>query len=201
MYTIVGLLIDGILIAVLVVPIIWIWQRTFHKELGAKHRWLAALFGCYIAEIFAVTGIPSVWRLNADLSVNLVPFDALHTSPIQYCLNIILFIPLGILAPLIWHKFGRLRMILLLGGGLSCFIEFMQMFNFRATDVDDLIANTAGAVIGFMIAKLIAGKRIKREQSGLCRQGREVLALCVLTFLINFTIQPLLSEWVWSFIV
>ena len=201
MFTEINLLIDAIITVILVAPVIWGWQKLFHKDMGIKHRWLMVLFGCFIAEIFAITGIPSIWRMSADLSVNLVPFDALSTSPVQYCLNIILFLPIGIIAPLIWKQLGHLKNVILLGGGLSFFIEFMQMFNFRATDVDDLIANTAGAVLGFVLVKVIAGKRISREENVNRKEGREALTLCMLIFMINFTIQPILFNLVWSAIV
>lgn len=201
MSTITSLLIDSLLNVMIAAPVIWCWQRSFHRDSGAGHRWLAVLFSCALAEIFALTGIPSVWRLNLDPAINLIPFDGLLASPVQFFLNILLFLPVGILAPLIWSKLGHLKNILLLGGGLSCFIEFMQLFNFRATDLDDLIANTAGAVLGFALVKLIAGKRIGQSQKTGDKEGREVLVLCLLVFLINFTVQPLLSDWVWSFLV
>lgn len=201
MSTITSLLIDSLINASLVVPVIWCWQRACRKDAGCGHRWLVVLFGCGLAEIFALTGIPSIWRINLDPTVNLIPFDGMLASPVQFFLNIILFMPVGILAPLIWDKLGRVTNILLLGGGLSFFIEFMQLFNFRATDLDDLIANTAGALIGFLIVKIIAGKRIGGKARADKKEGREVMILCSLVFLINFTIQPLLSEWVWSLLL
>lgn len=43
-------------------------------------------------------------------------------------------------------------------------IEFTQIFNFRATDVDDLLTNTCGTLIGYLIWKVFAkifGERLK----------------------------------------
>lgn len=38
-------------------------------------------------------------------------------------------------------------------------IEILQLFTFRATDIDDIIMNTIGTCVGYGIAKIILGKR------------------------------------------
>mgnify|MGYP000320300661 CR=1 FL=1 len=49
----------------------------------------------------------------------------------------------------------------MLGFAVSLLIECSQIFNGRATDIDDLIANTSGACLGYVIwfiTRKIAGK-------------------------------------------
>lgn len=194
MYSIINLGIDMILNVMLIVPIVLIWQRK--RE--ARHKWLMLLFACCLTEIFSVTGIPSIHNLNFDPSVNLMPFTAPSESPVQYLLNVFMFVPFGFIAPLVWTQFLRFKNILLFGFGISLFIETMQLFNFRATDIDDLIANTAGAVIGFIICRLMCRKvnTLTREEH--YKQQREVWLLCGLIFAIGFTIQPVISGAIWS---
>lgn len=65
-------------------------------------------------------------------------------------LNILLFVPFGYLLPLIWHKADPWWRILLLGFLASLIIELLQLVTrLGYADVDDLINNTLGAMIGW----------------------------------------------------
>lgn len=64
-------------------------------------------------------------------------------------MNIILFMPLGALIPLLWENTSFF--ITTCGGFLfSLLIEISQLFNRRATDIDDLLMNTLGTIIGYV---------------------------------------------------
>ena len=64
--------------------------------------------------------------------------------------NIGIFLPIGFFPALLWRKW-RWWKSLLLGCGASCSIEFIQFFIGRSTDIDDVILNTAGALLGFWL--------------------------------------------------
>lgn len=66
-------------------------------------------------------------------------------------LNVVLFAPLGLLVPLLSPKRLALWKIALLGFAVSLVIELSQLVNLRATDVDDLIMNTFGAIVGCVV--------------------------------------------------
>lgn len=68
--------------------------------------------------------------------------------------NIVMFVPYGALLAV---SFQRLRWwaVDLIGLGTTVTIELVQPFLERSCDLDDIIANTLGAVIGCGIAKLI----------------------------------------------
>ncbi len=71
-------------------------------------------------------------------------------------LNILLFIPFGYLLPLIWSKADRWWKVTLLGFSISLIIELLQLFTrLGYADVDDLINNTVGALIGYVLYKPI----------------------------------------------
>lgn len=61
--------------------------------------------------------------------------------------NVIMFMPIGLFAGLLADK-PRWWKGTLLALGLSCFIEIFQLFVSRGTDVDDLILNTLGGLLG-----------------------------------------------------
>lgn len=79
----------------------------------------------------------------------------------QILTNILMFIPVGLLTGLIWKWRG-----LLVAAGLSVGIEVLQLISQRGLcEFDDVIHNTAGAVIGislYMAIEQIKGTRKAR---------------------------------------
>lgn len=68
--------------------------------------------------------------------------------------NIILFFPLGV--AISYSKLGKLKRAVLLGFLVSLFIEMLQLiFSLGTFEIDDLIHNTIGTVIGFIISKKV----------------------------------------------
>lgn len=69
--------------------------------------------------------------------------------------NLLGFIPFGFLLPLLISFFRNLFKILVAGFLLSLGYETIQLvFDLGIFDVDDLILNTAGVLIGFIIFAL-----------------------------------------------
>lgn len=83
--------------------------------------------------------------------------------------NILLFIPLGFLAPIVWKKAKGLKSIIFLGLAVSITIELLQLLESfsggwgRVTDIDDVICNVLGTVIGYYIYAFISktGEKLK----------------------------------------
>jgi len=70
--------------------------------------------------------------------------------------NIIWFVPFGFLTPWINKRFAAFPKVLLFGFLMSLSIEFFQfMFGTGISEVDDLILNTLGVYIGFLLRKAI----------------------------------------------
>lgn len=66
--------------------------------------------------------------------------------------NIAMFIPVGIVWPICFKELNTMKKTVLAGFGLTLFIELSQIFcDGRHTDIDDLILNTLGVVIGAAI--------------------------------------------------
>lgn len=106
-----------------------------------------------------VIGFPSLsnWQrvINVqgnifDPNINLIPFQ--YGILYSDYLNILMFIPLGFILPLMWKKYHKFADTVKFGFYLSLFIELSQLFTrFRATDINDLITNTLGVTIGWAI--------------------------------------------------
>lgn len=67
-------------------------------------------------------------------------------------LNILLFVPLGMLTPIVIKSFGSLKKNFIFAFSLSLSIEILQIITKKGWfDVDDVINNTLGTVIGFVL--------------------------------------------------
>lgn len=88
--------------------------------------------------------------------------------------NLLLLMPMGVFLPVLREKFRSVKAMALTGLLISFAIEVLQLLsvfigNFgRVFDVDDMILNTFGAIIGYgvfcLISKLLKGKRIVQEE-------------------------------------
>ena len=87
--------------------------------------------------------------------INFLPFSK-DIDVIAYVLNVLLFIPLAFLVPLVWEKMDKFVRMTGVGFSFSLLIEISQLLNNRRTDIDDLILNTLGAAIGFVLYKVFA---------------------------------------------
>lgn len=97
---------------------------------------------------------------------NFVPFDSMG---IGFVLNIVMFMPFGFLLPLIWKGCRKPGKTAALGAVFSLLIEVTQIFNFRATDVDDLLTNICGACVGYLIWRIFVkmfGERLNHAGEG-----------------------------------
>lgn len=68
--------------------------------------------------------------------------------------NIVMFLPIGFFAALLWRGATWKRM-LLLGFLTSLFIECWQLLIGRSFDVDDLLLNTLGVLLGALLCQAL----------------------------------------------
>ncbi|MBK3645097.1 MULTISPECIES: VanZ family protein [unclassified Streptomyces] len=80
--------------------------------------------------------------------------------------NILLGIPFGVLVPVVAPRARRLLRVLLLTAVVMLLVEFAQgaLVNGRAFDIDDVILNTTGALIGWLLLGRRMGKVHARER-------------------------------------
>ena len=134
----------------LLVPLFLILNRIrFHS---GKRTALYTLLAVYLAGVYTVAGLPSVIYLRFEPNFNFIPFAGMSDSPSDAILNVALFVPLGFFLAVLWKPFRNWKKALLFGFCTSLASEVLQMFTFRATDVNDLITNTLGAVLGWLLA-------------------------------------------------
>lgn len=184
--------IDFLSFAIVGIPtlIILLWVfRT--KSLGKKIA--VCVFSLYLAAVAVVVGVPSIDHFDFHPTFTLVPFVGLREGFVERVLNVILFLPMGFLLPVIWERFRSAKNTILAGFLISLSIECLQMFTFRVTDINDLITNTLGTALGFLLLRFIARKvRVYIQEKPLYPREMEAVAATNATLL--FLVCPSLEE-------
>ena len=104
------------------------------------------------------------FRVNLFPLVNLFDYDNKRDLLLNVIGNVAMFIPSGIVLPIIYKRLDSFVKVILVGGSISLCIEIFQLpFSVRASDVDDLILNTVGVTIGYGIYALIRSVRITEK--------------------------------------
>lgn len=103
-------------------------------------------------------------------------------------LNVLFFVPLGIFVPCLWRKYRSMMKTVGLGLLTSLGIEILQIFTFRATDINDLITNVTGTMIGYLIGRVIIKMIPQLDRLG-CKE-RELYLLYGTVGVVMFFSQP-----------
>ena len=142
------------------------------------------LYGCMTLSVVLLP-LPGPGTRRLTQTVQLHPFQwitDIHTELLKHggawfttqtfqqaCLNVLLFVPLGVFARILWRR--GLTGTALIGFATSLLIEVTQLtanfgtapYVYRIFDVDDLMNNTLGAVVGWvfgaLLLALVKGKR------------------------------------------
>ncbi|KNY06876.1 VanZ family protein [Microbacterium sp. GCS4] len=190
-----GLIGGALLFSAVLVPMLLVQTRRY-GALSFRRLLGAAAVSVYAVALVAYTLLP-IPELRANCGaggggLELVPghsigdilretegLSLLRTltsrATLQVVLNVALFVPFGIIARRYWNRGPVLS--ILLGALLSLLIEATQLTGvwglfecaYRVADVDDLIANTAGAAIGVLIAPVVlawmpSAKKLRAER-------------------------------------
>lgn len=175
-----------------------IQTKRFHRRTNFIHMIWVFIFLYYVYLVLETTGIGTIWKIGLypgmklQEEINLIPFrDGISLSMI---LNVVMFMPLGFLLPLLWKEYQSLVRTAIIGFCFSCGIEFCQLFNRRVSDVDDLLMNTLGAILGWLIwivfSRITHLKYGRRNQGFGGKEGAVYLALSLVG-------QFFLYNWRW----
>ena len=131
--------------------------ETFSHGVGAV-VFVLCLWGVYdvagagtLADLLYRPDGDGSWMQGA---VRLSPFQ--DADPASFGLGVALFVPLGVLLPLLWTGYRSLWRTVLFGAGLSLLVEVSQLLDVRTTSVTDLIANVLGMAAGYAAWRLVA---------------------------------------------
>ncbi len=162
----------------IVIRVIYLKRKKF--KINYKQEILYLIFMCYIVVLFNLTLVPSnfwsnIWHLifygfgerplagMFEFSYNFIP--TLYKVIIdEYLLgswvitmiigNVLMFIPMGVLIPLCFKNIGN-KKIVIYAVLIPLIIEIFQPIIGRSFDIDDIIMNFLGIIIGYLIVILI----------------------------------------------
>jgi glycopeptide antibiotics resistance protein len=139
---------------------------------------LAVLLFAYILFLFDI----ALFRFQSiNPAPNFVPFRTIVSDwtagwqefVVNFIGNIVAFLPMGLIPPLIVGRRTKLWHVVLFGLSLSLAIEGGQYLSGRrVTDVDDLILNTLGTLLGYV---LVVGPRGRAGLPETTKTNQEVV--------------------------
>lgn len=146
----------GVLVAL---PLIMLFLFLADKERFVKKWYWTILFVMYMNAMLILVGIPYAEYITWHPTINWIPFNDFTPSNILgMVLNNVMLIPFGAFLPIYFKKFQKLVPAVTAGIVMSLALEVLQLFTFRATDIDDLIMNTLGTLLGYFIGAFIVRK-------------------------------------------
>ena len=104
------------------------------------------------------------FRVNLLPLLKLFDYDSKRDLLLNVIGNAAMFVPSGIILPIVYKRLNTFWKVLLAGIDISLCIEIIQLpFSVRATDIDDLILNTIGVIVGYGIVTLIRCTRRTKQ--------------------------------------
>jgi glycopeptide antibiotics resistance protein len=162
------------LLIVLIFGVIWIGMVRFlwlKKKKGPVYLMFFTVFYVYIVKVldytlFQFQSLVLLKHLDpglilngqtAEKSMNLIPLITLTRQDLETSLlNVLLLIPFGLGLPFITNS--RMKQTVVMGALFSIVLEWLQLFTgflakitFRIADINDVIFNTVGAAIGYIL--------------------------------------------------
>lgn len=140
-----------------------LFLKIYRDHPRSTNHQALVLFGVYFCVVAFLTIFMRIG--SVDSSIVTEPFDDLRDAFLyrdpammqHFFLNVLMFVPFGYLIPETNPRYLRKWSFVMMGGLIaSTVIEGCQMiFSLGQSDVDDIIANTLGAVIGYVLIRFV----------------------------------------------
>ena len=173
----IGMLFIPFVYVAAVYTVIYLLVRTAvsirNKRIDWKRERLLILMYINLLVILYFTFSPLILDLDEifNCRINLLPFVYMtdYENKTHMILNIfgniLMFVPTGIILPILYKRLDNFFKVALMGFLISFAIEIFQLpFVERTSDVDDLILNTLGVAIGYVVF-IVARYAFARKKS------------------------------------
>lgn len=172
------------LLSICYLPFYFLFRRHFPFWRQAA----GFLFGAWVLVVCFVTvlgcAISNIQSFGTVFTsyhrINLIPFRFITEPKVgdvdlfgQGIANILIFVPLGFLAPVALPRLRRFWKTSLSMALFSLSIELTQYFIGRCTDIDDLLLNTLGGIGGYCLFRLFS-KLLRRQKWWCCFCGTTI---------------------------
>ena len=152
--------------------------RLGRRRYGFVYLFVLAIFWVYALMVIGMTLFPIVIdnEVRLPLRINLVPFYIGQPTRFTYMrvletvANLLMTVPFGLLLPLLRPICPRRFPLVALGLGFG--LELAQLLialltgngSFRVTDINDVLLNGLGAMLGYGLFRLIFRRSIQRQR-------------------------------------
>lgn len=192
MHRILSSCLEAAFAAFFLVPIfLYLNKYKFHSKRTTS---VAFLFAFYLCIVYSIVGLPNIMYVRFDPNFNFIPF-LYFFSDRSTILNVFLFIPLGLFLPVLRSKFRFFLPTVLFGLVMSATIEMLQIFTLRATDINDLLTNTLGTALGYIVSRFLLKLF---PQFILSEETNELKTIFISVLLVMFFLQPHLAHFMWN---
>ena len=194
MHSILYLLFEMATAGVFLVPVFLLLNCCFFKN--TKRTFFYLLLAFYISAMWVLVGMPNAYYQRFKPTMQLVLFLPMLEDLESALLNVVLFFPMGFLLPVLWQKFRKFGNILIFCLGASLLIELAQIFTYRLTDINDLITNTLGGILGYLLGRRVIKSFIPTPVG----RSKDIVPVFSVTLAVMFFLYPLLAEKLWLMI-
>ena len=139
------------------------YLRYTKKHISLSYEICLGSFVLYLVGVASQTIIPQKEIGFGNSGINLIPFKTIseflflghhfEQAIINLLGNIFLFTPFGLFIYFLFPKHLTFKLLLCYGLMITLFIEVTQLGIGRSVGIDDVILNTIGVLIGYVLAK------------------------------------------------
>lgn len=174
-----------VIFLVVIIAIRLSYIRINHERFVFYKEFLNLIFIVYVLLLFQLL---TSTEMNANSGLNLVPFTEIFRYEVGSKLfifnvigNIIIFIPFGYFVSG-YVKASKVSHILFISVITSLTVELVQLQIGRSFDIDDIMLNVVGSIIGFLL--FIGLTAIKKHLPRFFQSDLFYNVLCVVLFVI-----------------
>ena len=165
-------------------------SKDAQEKSEIRNFWLKALFIIYCLLLITILFLNNEYRMGGFQNINtfskehfetsnLIPFatiieyvigvisNDINTSIviINFATNLLLFAPMGFFIPVLFqNRIKNIKQFVIMIIILTLIVEILQFITYRgSTDIDDIILNTIGAVIMYMIMRTKFAKKLLKK--------------------------------------
>lgn len=160
-------------LAIIILMIGYLVYWKFYREkfpINRSRFIFASLLICWFIVVFGITNLSR--GANFTEHINLSLFSSYVSAWNKWSLtefqlilfNMVMFVPLGVLLPLIYHKNKSFWRVLLISIAFTTFIELSQLVTGKGIfELDDLFHNTIGSLAGYFFVMVFISWREERK--------------------------------------
>lgn len=147
------------IITILYLPIMFALKKR-GRNIIRQFSYLGLFCSLFFIIFATILFTPITFRPETH-TLNLVPVSWIGTSNnlnpfiVEKIPNVLLFIPLGFFIPVVLQSMRKWYKTIGISFAVTFCVEFIQYFIGRSSDIDDIITNLLGAIIGYLVYSLI----------------------------------------------